>query len=1021
MFSARKLPQGIEVSRRDVSLVEDEEMEQEISPVEEDVLLTKTDRYTVTKLDIEEGEEDTSLYRGNVGESGFIAVVDDENVCVSNIKDKKVKLAFPYESNPLNLKPFVVLIDDLENPLDSGIVIIDSYTGDVRYYESIVNAPLLKVLNLKIFELNLGLKNEFINLVEYIPELGIICSTSSKKVINISLKDTFGKPSLSKLDIIAPSSFNLLSFFNNDKLDIENFNTKNRIVSILQSDDLIIQESEGIFESWKLDGVLVFQYKVNLKPTLSEYLSDVYERAKYSFKILDLVSLPHIASDCYLLLTSFDNEDDVKLKNLVLFTVKINRDGVLIYSTYKLTCYHSIATESPKLVLPKPYNICYIITNNSVVLTEVLMSLDPLKLALLNYKAKWEDIISFKNSVKIVGYNVDDKNRLIVVTSNSGLLKVENSFRLDDSELDEIDLNLKLQQEPMLFIKSRIEQAIYFGSDDNSQNPLVFEVPQIEDFKLKDIEQAISSVLEELILNESKFLPKIYPSVDDFLVKRNQFLQTLTQFILANFKEISVDLKISILNLLNKFKISQIFYSIIKNDSKLMELTRIIIDNISKLELRDFFFNNLNQITELIDEFLKNNKDDSKTLQLISEIGVSYMNFEKNLRYDDLKLDTGDYEFSSTKPFLIENEDLLLTIVQFYNLTLNNKDSLNPQQQEQVVVISEFLFYSFNDMICYSQFNTPSNGLNQTYLANKSKWISVLNEANLQELVLNVSEKFQDMTSIVEILLIENRGDQFDYYFDKFGYKFASNYYKYLIDHKQFSVLFSNHTSHLSKFFQDNDQYNWIRWIYYLQIQEYEQLSKVLSLLNEDSISNKQFNLSLLKLSLLAIGGEMGAVNYQLKLCQYQLEMEIVDCPATLLSKLQMGKPLSEEELIDLLLSMKSSENFAKCYDIVRSINDYEEFKLMFTKLVLQDDWTFLEDENKTDEFLNEMIKSTVTFKTIKWIIENVNEKFQLDLTQLKGLRTDREDTEDLEKQLTELDQRYQLNEWVQSIISLSQ
>ncbi|ODV98180.1 hypothetical protein PACTADRAFT_185398 [Pachysolen tannophilus NRRL Y-2460] len=1058
------------------------------------VELTRTDKYKVLKLPdlpsvIANDIEAHILQYGSSIYKNYSILIDNSSIYIYHFKEHGIAMAFSYALNPYALKPFALLVDNNNDVTDEelddpGLVIIDSYTGSLKYYESINNAPALKVLNYKILDMNLNLnKNEFVTECEYVKDMdSIFITTNFKKVSLINLRDNLGKPKLNKIDIMSGiwGSMKLFGsiFKGGMKLDYDLSDyiiNSSRIVSIKKKENrLAIQDSDGNFHLFEIksNNKVVELFQKNLKETLASFIEPLYPNVFRSFKVLDMIPLP--LKNVYLVLISFnkdeDDDDNDDEKYLVLYSVEINEStkSVTLYSTYKSTCYIATKLDRPKLVLPKPFNFCYIVLESSVIMIEVMTSLKPIDMSNANYKPRWEDAITLKRGVSVVGYDHSQsiENGLMLVTSRSGILKIERIPDENDTEpteMSDYEYNLKLQQRPMMYIKSYIEQAIYNHTDGSLDNPVFFKFPKYQ-YLTKDVENAILNVINDLVFNKNfKDSYKNYPSVDDFLIQINLTYEKLINYIVENFiSAISNDLKIFILKKYEKLKIAKEFYSSF-NSSLPGRYNTILIKSIKDIvndeEVKEknmisfFYFNKLDKIDELISAFITNfledigprveNIDASKIANILNLTFVNgYIDIEKTLRYNAQNLDLWNYDETTllVKPFSVESSLLLFKVNEIFKLFYKNyyelllqksfKDDFLFKIGSDLLGIAEFLFYIFNDSISYLSKTEKTKSqllleLTTEYEETKSKWLDILILFDRKELILRMAENFEDMLTITEILdhnrirfktepdskdllkeetaFIENT---FNLYFEKFKYRFASCFYKYLIKNKDFKILFfrfSKYATYLDQFFKENRQYANISWIKYLLDEKFEKAGLTLIDCKEEKyITNRSLQLSTAKLSLLSIRTEFRDKQYldnlikeislDLKIISYQKELYenilqfLIDDndinkqesnvmnnltkndyfgknPATNfkenffkkeVSKFLSNKILTKYELIDLLtmidLTLNSSLelNFAKGFNILKiADSDNFEYKLFFRRLFIVDDWKKINSEIK--------------------------------------------------------------------------
>ncbi|GME95762.1 unnamed protein product [[Candida] boidinii] len=456
------------------------------------------------------------------------------------------------------------------------------------------------ITNNKSYSLNLNLKNEFIHLAKYIQDVGVVIATSTKKVSIILLTDNTGKPSLSKLDLLNNSKSSIFNIFNSiNAYNLEHFQSNDKIISINQgklfvhgSREIIIQDSNGtidVFEYSRNNGLnhLISQ---SIKSRFVDSVSGMFPNCDNSFKFEETVSLNHLKNHTYLILCSII-ENDTKI--FFLFTAAVDEHDCMVYSTYRINNFNNnnlvlnrnTEFNNARLLVPEPYTTAYVVYNNTIVLTDVLQDLNDTH----SLTHKWEDFISFKDDINLLGLGLD-LNSIITVSQNSGTLKVERTSNLfsnnDNNNNIERNSHAKIQDPAFInskeFIKSHILQAIIYNIND--KNPLYFDL----NFELSnyDIESATTEVTNEIINNDLKNLSKRFPNLIDHLYKRYSISNYLCSYISRNFtgeNSISKDLKFKILSNTLKLNLTISFYLSIKDDQNILNiLDKLVKENFNK-------------------------------------------------------------------------------------------------------------------------------------------------------------------------------------------------------------------------------------------------------------------------------------------------------------------------------------------------------------------------------------------------------------------------------------------------------
>ncbi|KAG7665936.1 uncharacterized protein J8A68_000559 [[Candida] subhashii] len=461
-------------------------------------------------------------------ESNYSLVINEDSIYVWSYKSldsSPLSIEFPIEKPQFELPLAILTKPSSGTGQDPGLVIIDSLSGLIKFYESVQHAPTLGLINDRSLEMNIPIntsKGEYITLAENVEPAGIAVATSWKRCILIQLRDYKSKPQLSTMELLsAPSSFSFLS---------------------------------KIFRS--------------------------------------------------------PSEDSNEI-NLFLLTIKIDPSGVLLYGCHKLTRFDpgSKLSSSPKLYLPQPGKTAFVIIDNSIIITDLNTSYIESRTTFVSYyKPRWEDMIRLKSSVEIIGSGYENQSSnsnpaIVLLTKNYGILRLEKfpqeSYDEDSMETNETDIS-----DPLLIVKSHIEQGIFYS---HSQE-IEFDLSQKFDESL--ILSAIDLIINELMTSTSAYMPKVLPTIGDLTRGKVNLFQELIEYCNRNFP--SLTLKIipklvenlekanTALNLWitidadeNRIKLKQILETVIKNSN-------IKIKGGDENILREFFSRRIDAINEIL-------------------------------------------------------------------------------------------------------------------------------------------------------------------------------------------------------------------------------------------------------------------------------------------------------------------------------------------------------------------------------------------------------------------------------------
>lgn len=157
--------------------------------------LTKNKFYCVSRLPgLPSVFKTTSFFNAySDSESNYAVVVSDESIyvwCYKSIDTSPLSIHFPIDKSLFELPVAILTRPSSGTDQDPGLLMVDSITGLIKFYESVQHAPTLGLINDKSLKLQMNLQpNEHITLVENVEPAGIAVATSLQRCILISLRD----------------------------------------------------------------------------------------------------------------------------------------------------------------------------------------------------------------------------------------------------------------------------------------------------------------------------------------------------------------------------------------------------------------------------------------------------------------------------------------------------------------------------------------------------------------------------------------------------------------------------------------------------------------------------------------------------------------------------------------------------------------------------------------------------------------------------------------------------------------
>lgn len=895
--------------------------------------LTKNDKYCVSRLPalppvlaenvMDDSGEVLNGYADNSTKCSLVISERAINVWPYRSTDETpISYEFPLDENQEILPLALLTLPSGADTLDPGLVIINSTSGLVRFYESVQHAPALGLINSKLIEIAVNIQSklgEYITLAENVEPTGIVVATSWKRVVLVLLRDFKGAPRLSTIELVSPSrSSRLISGLFGIKTTNE---IGDEIVSIKpgkvsnhgMSQEIIVQDARGVFKKFlfqsSASGAPYINHKKTLQFSLASYLENsidgVIPGAIVNVKFIDLWPLrsEHEADNLYTALIRVQNSiRGVDEKRLLLITLQINESGVLLYGSHQLPDVDEKLTDSlaskPRLFIPKPGATAFVVVGNSVILTDMNTaflnkSSEP---SFLYYKPKWEDVVNFKTAVQIIGLGYEDKTgatsnpSLILVTKGYGVLRIER-FQEDSDDLGEEEEST----DPVYLLKSHIQQAIYYH-----ESPAVdFDVGA--GFPVDVVSQATRSIVSEILDSSSPYLASFFPSTRDSFIVRATSLRELIAFVKRNFESSWFVVLPEIVQALEKIEVSQSLWTIVDSDSPEAALLKekltytiqkhgIVTERTSD-PARAFFTHHVNQINVVLTDLVESLFRSDYSLPTIIKLLVSTMHdavFRNETAYI-----FGVDAISAQKLWVFDTKLLILTEEIFSKAFCTpNKDFeflSSSHSRKELIKLTETLYYLVTCAIQYMQSTDDDQlpGYLEWYSLRKGEWVNALMKHGAVDDALRITEKYQDFLSVAAVLEKERErtspeytDEKISYFLDKYGDAFASKMFDFYLKNDKIQRLLlesKDYQNYLEQYFRSNPRKtSQVAWIHYLLVKNYKDASNVLISLSSkketDNQENRELNYSLAKLT--AIAAKLESPSDSLVLDEIAVEAE---------------------------------------------------------------------------------------------------------------------------------------------------
>lgn len=854
------------------------------------------------------------------------------------------KISLSSATNCLFVCPPTVLdfnpLSTLSNVMSPGLVaVIDNYSRLV-YYEDIdlINNLSPELLKLKAHYLPLYLKDtENVTSIISCEPAGVVLSTSLNRVIFITLKDSNGNIDLKiQKQLLNPPNF------------LSKFHAKGDIVSLQKGPIigkgeclLFITTSSGYFITWQLSLLQENCFKIcesNFYNNISSYLSNSYPRATSTLKILASSLIDHHSPNYQIILSSVEDDDSTNARvHYTLSFIDVDNDTNVstLLSTYTLNTYTTPITDfgfNPKIYVPSllsengsdnPLLSIFVVFSNATVLVKRNSALD------LRFQKNSEDIISFRDDLQIIASNCNSKSLYMMNTEF-------NTIKVDLLPVDEQQIN------DSRFIKSHIDQSIYFSNTSSFENPINFSIPEMISLshELDDIEHDIFLVNDDIFYSKSKYIPPFDNSLEDNLSQRITFYQNFLYFIKSNFDFIvSPTTKLSLIESYQIMKSCKSFlHSIHNNSDNSFSQTWNKVLKQKNITEKELVLYKLNEYPNLLTNFfltLIDVNDETKSTysqEFISQIvdliiSALYQSVleegEKSMRYELFNLD--NKELNESLPWFItdKNCQFINKVVFEYKFSLKSIQNADFKIVERVnaqfLSLIKLLYYLTSQAKLWFNINEDvsilpafdKNLLTSFFNEDHLLWNQILCELDLKNEALQVSEFYGDLESLVQILNSIEKGiiseddkiqvkNIYNQYFLQFGYPFASLLFKSYINNHNLTDLFfkfPEQENYRISFFAEYPEYAEVAWIQEIKDNKFNKASN--TLLNftlgangmNSKIDDRQLYLNIAKLSSLVDfdkgnGGQISNVELK-KLRLIQENLDILDGEKDLSVKLK--------------------------------------------------------------------------------------------------------------------------------------
>lgn len=466
--------------------------------------------------------------------------------------------------------PLGSLVSPPASSSDPGLVVVIPTSGMITYWESAAAAATLD-LRMKRNGVELSIpgiiSGETVIQVINAESAGFVLAFSTGRIAYMSVRDGQGRPAISVQFLRSGSGSVSGGIFGSLRNVLSSSALRGDIAAVragrpekVGERNVILVTTKGRLQSWNIHRgghasiigeaesreAIVTVIKATT-PALSDLLIEGFEIHDFTYAPTPVAQsqLSDQADGTHLLLLASLRQRDTAHYFLVEAVLK--QDGLVIGIIRPITSYttpvNSNATSKPRVFLPNPALVAYIVFDCAVVVISMAKQPDSPDLQLLSeshiHPQSFEDVIDFRHemNVEIVGSSMEEphgpssttedlKSRRYKAKHPAAILLVRGGGVLRVAATDTIKLSSRNAQQ--VTAKSKLEQAVFFGNLE--QNPLSFSVRPELQFSSEEIGAAALKLSQEILKSESPHI-KDNLAVDKNLMLRSTALRDLAKYV----------------------------------------------------------------------------------------------------------------------------------------------------------------------------------------------------------------------------------------------------------------------------------------------------------------------------------------------------------------------------------------------------------------------------------------------------------------------------------------------------------
>jgi nuclear pore complex protein Nup133 len=444
-------------------------------------------------------------------------------------------------------------------------------TGKVTYWESIASAATLDLIRQQRNGVETTiqgmLSGEAVIDVLNAESAGFILAFSTGRLAYMSVRDGQGRPAISVQFLRGGNGPSSGGIFGSIRNALVSHSLRGDIAAVraerpdkVGERNIVVATAKGKIQSWNIHrgGHTALLAETDARETIVLAIKDTQSALRNllmeTFEVIDFTYAPKPLAS-----TQMDDqrEDGVHLLVLVSLTdrhacryslveVVLKKDEFGVKSTRPINSYETPisrnATAKPRLYLPNPARVAYIVFDKAVVVLSMAKQPESpdaqLRIESHLSPQVFEDVVDFRGdiNVEIVGSGMeepqgpshgieDSKSRRYKAKHPAAVLLVRGGgvVRVAATNTDKLISNDAQQ----VTAKSKLEQAVFFGTLE--KNPLSFAVRPELQFTPEEVGAAALELSLEISKSQTPYIPTTLSSIEMNLRKRSAALQHLAE------------------------------------------------------------------------------------------------------------------------------------------------------------------------------------------------------------------------------------------------------------------------------------------------------------------------------------------------------------------------------------------------------------------------------------------------------------------------------------------------------------